>query len=151
MAELDRLGDMQSNLVKGVEGLQTVKIALDSDKSSLEDKQIELNTLQGILTTKQTTLDSQKSAKYNLMAVTQGQEAKFQQLLDQAKQEQEQMNNDIVYLEKIAREKLNRQLELEAINSDGLMWPIASRIITAYFHDPDYPYRYIFEHNAYKI
>ncbi|PIR06405.1 MAG: hypothetical protein COV55_03925 [Candidatus Komeilibacteria bacterium CG11_big_fil_rev_8_21_14_0_20_36_20] len=148
MAELDRLGDMQSNLVKGVEGLQTVKIALDSDKSSLEDKQIELNTLQGILTTKQTTLDSQKSAKYNLMAVTQGQEAKFQQLLDQAKQEQEQMNNDIVYLEKIAREKLNRQLELEAINSDGLMWPIASRIITAYFHDPDYPYRYIFEHNA---
>ena len=93
----------------------------------------------------------QKVAKNNILQITQGQEASFQQLLEQTRDEQRQLNNDLIYLEKVARERLNRQLALEAIESDGLMWPIGSRIVTSYFYDPDYPYRYIFEHNAIDI
>ena len=151
MSELEQLEDMQDNLVDGVEELNQVKMALHEDKGSLEDEKIQLDTLKSVLNNKVGALDSQKFAKYNLLDITAGQEAKFQELLQQAREEQEQVNNDIVYLEKIAREKLNRQLELEAIESDGLMWPVSSRIVTAYFHDPDYPYRYIFEHNAIDI
>ena len=151
MSELERLEDMQDILVDGVEELNTVRMALHSDRGSLEGEKVELDTLKGVLDNKIGSLDTQKSAKYNLLTITAGQESKFQELLQQAKEEQEQINNDIVYLEKVAREKLNRQLELESIESDGLMWPVASRIVTAYFHDPDYPYRYIFEHNAIDI
>jgi murein DD-endopeptidase MepM/ murein hydrolase activator NlpD len=151
MSELEQLEDMQDVLVGGVEELNTVKMALHSDRGSLEEERIELDTLKGVLDNKIGSLDTQKSAKYNLLTLTAGQESKYQELLQQAREEQEQVNNDIVYLEKIAREKLNRQLKLEAIESDGLMWPVASRIVTAYFHDPDYPYRYIFEHNAIDI
>mgnify|MGYP002639453125 FL=1 len=139
MAELDRLESMQNSLVDGVYELKEFKIALEQDKGSLQEEKTEIGTLKGILENKKASLDGQKVAKYYLMSVTQGQEAK---------KDQEKINSDIVYMEQIAREKLNRQLEQIGIESDGLMWPVPSRIITAYFHDSDYPYRYIFEHNA---
>ncbi len=151
IAELDRLETMQNKIVDGVEELNQIKIALKQDLDSLDQEKTEIDTLQSILENKRGTLDAQKTVKYSLMAATKGQEAKYRELLDQAKEEQEQINSDIVYLEKIAREKLNRDLLLENISSDGLMWPVASRRITAYFHDPDYPYRYVFEHPAIDI
>ncbi|MBT7228379.1 peptidoglycan DD-metalloendopeptidase family protein [Candidatus Parcubacteria bacterium] len=151
ISELDRLESMQDSLVGEVDDLNGVKIALVGDQTSLETERTELDTLKRILDNKKGTLDSQKSTKNTLMIVTEGQESKFQQLLQQAKEEQEQANSDIVYLEKVAREKLNRQLKEEQITSEGLMWPVSSRRVTAYFHDPDYPYRYIFEHPAIDI
>lgn len=151
LAELDHLENMQSSLVQEVEDLNEIKIALHNDKNNLETEKNELNVLENVLDGKKGNLDSQKSTKYNLMSITEGQEANFQALLQQAKEEQEQIDNDIVYLEKIAREKLNRELQLVGIESNGLMWPVPSRTITAYFHDPDYPYRWIFEHNAIDI
>lgn len=151
IAELDRLDSVQQKLVQEVDDLQTVKMALMSDVDDLEKNKTEVDALKNLLDNKKSTLDEQKGAKVSLIKVTQGQEAKFQAMLAEAKKEQAQIDSDIVYLEKIAREKLNRQLQQQAISSDGLMWPVESRRITAYFHDPDYPYRYIFEHPAVDI
>lgn len=151
LADLSRLEDMQDSLFDGVEELHEVKLALNDDKDNLEKEKDELDALNNILEGKKESLDGQKTVKFSLMASTKGQEAKYQELLQQAKEEQDQVNKDIIYLEKIAREKVNRQLELDNIDSDGLMWPIESKRITAYFHDPDYPYRYVFEHPAIDI
>ena len=144
MSKLESLEKMQDNLLGGVEELQGIKIALVDDKEQLETNKQELDVLADRLLVKKESLDGQKVFKYALMQDTQGQEAKFQALLDQARDEQLQMNADIVYLEQVARQKLNRQLELQELISDGLMWPVPSRYITAYFHDPEYPYRYFF-------
>lgn len=151
VAELNRLENVQDTLVQGVNELNTIKLAMSDDKKALETEGVELDALKDILDSKIGSLDGQKVAKYNIMKATQGQEAKFQQLLEQAREEQEQIDRDIVYLEQIAREKMNRELSEQALISDGLMWPVASRKITAYFHDPDYPYRYIFEHPAIDV
>lgn len=151
MSEVDRLEKMQNSLVKEVKGLDIVRIALNNDKEGLEEENLELSSLKGILENKAASLDTQKVAKSNLIEITKGQEAQFQELLAQAQQEQKQMDSDIVYLEKVAREKLKRQLEIDSIDSDGLMWPVPGKVVTTYFHDPDYPYRYIFEHNAVDI
>lgn len=151
VAELDRLDLVQQNVVKEVDGLQTVKMALLSDVDDLEKSKTEVDALKNLLDNKKDDLSEQKSAKSSLMKLTQGQEAKFQTMLSEAKKEQAQIDSDIVYLEKIAREKLNRQLQQQAGDSKGLIWPLASHRITAYFHDPDYPYRYIFEHPAIDI
>jgi len=151
LAEIDHLENMQDSLVKEVEDLNEIKLALNNDKDNLKTEISELDILESVLEGKKGTLDSQKSAKYNLMSITEGQEANFQALLQQTKEEQEQINNDIVYLEKIAREKLNRELQQVGLESNGLMWPVSARTITAYFHDPDYPYRWIFEHPAIDI
>ena len=149
--ELEQLENIQDTLLKNVDELQEIKLALANSQEDLENKKGEIDILKNILDNKKESLGGQKVAKNNILQITQGQEASFQQLLEQTRDEQRQLNNDLIYLEKVARERLNRQLALEAIESDGLMWPIGSRIVTSYFHDPDYPYRYIFEHNAIDI
>ena len=146
--KLEQLENIQDNLLKNIDGLQKIELALKNDKKYLNEEKKEIDLLKNILENKKGSLGGQKIAKDSLLQKTQGQEAKFQQLLEQSREEQRQLNNELIYLEKVGREKLNRQLALQAIETDGLMWPVASRIITAYFHDQSYPYKYLFEHNA---
>jgi murein DD-endopeptidase MepM/ murein hydrolase activator NlpD len=45
-------------------------------------------------------------------------------------------------LEELSKDELQ-------FNDSGLIWPLSgSHTITATFHDPDYPFRYLFEHPA---
>lgn len=151
ISEIQRMEDMQDSLLTQVEDLQKIKQTLTEEKTELENNKTELDVLAERLESKKSTLDGQKVVKINLLEQTQGQEAKYHTLLEQAKQEQQAINSDIVYLEKVAREKLNRQLQNKELVSEGLMWPVETHIVTAYFHDPDYPYRHIFEHPAIDI
>ncbi len=152
MNQIDQLEKMQDMVVLQVNDLKTVKMAMLNDQADLEKDITELDALKSILDNKKDVLDEQKNTKAQIVQLTQGQQAKFEVLLKQAKAEQSQANADIVYLEKIAREKLNRELQkkqkVEEASSPGLAWPLNSRTITAYFHDPEYPFRYVFEHPA---
>jgi murein DD-endopeptidase MepM/ murein hydrolase activator NlpD len=72
--------------------------------------------------------------------------------LKDAKTEQKEAAQEIVNFEREVRKRIE---ELNAdkieVNSDELIWPVPSHYITAYFHDPTYPFRYIFEHPAIDI
>lgn len=150
MNQIDQLQKMQDMVVLQVNDLKTVKMTMLNDQADLENNRTELDALKNILDNKKNVLDEQKNSKAQIVKLTQGQQAKFEVLLKQAKAEQSQANSDIVYLEKIAREKLNRELQKkqEDTSTPGLAWPVKSRTITAYFHDPEYPFRYVFEHPA---
>lgn len=150
MNQIDQLQKMQDMVVLQVNDLKTVKMAMLNDQADLENNRTELDALKNILDNRKDVLDEQKNSKAEIVKLTQGQQAKFEVLLKQAKAEQSQANSDIVYLEKIAREKLNRELQKkqEDTSTPGLSWPVNSRTITAYFHDPEYPFRYVFEHPA---
>lgn len=150
MNQIDQLQKMQDMVVLQVNDLKTVKMTMLNDQADLENNRTELDALKNILDNKKNILDEQKNSKAEIVKLTQGQQAKFEVLLKQAKAEQSQANSDIVYLEKIAREKLNRELQKkqEDTSTPGLAWPVNSRTITAYFHDPEYPFRYVFEHPA---
>lgn len=93
--------------------------------------------------------------KENLLEQTFASEKKFQNFLLQSKYEEEQVSNEIYSLEKNIRQKLEESDKIFSEGNSGsvvLSWPVdPGRGITATFHDPDYPFRYIFEHPAIDI
>ncbi len=54
-------------------------------------------------------------------------------------------------MERQLRKKLEAKDALPEGGDLTFSWPVPSKFITAYFHDPDYPYRHVFEHAAVDI
>ena len=153
VSQLQNMKTVQESLSNGLDTMTTLKIALVKNQGDLTSNKSELSTAQQTLDVKTGALVDQKSVKASLITETKGQETKYQQLLQDLRDQQTSINNDIVSLEQQAREKLNRQIKAGSTNlqSGPMAWPIDSRVITAYFHDPDYPYRNVFEHPAIDI
>ena len=90
--------------------------------------------------------------KETLLVQVNSSETEYQRLLRESKAEQQEAASEIASMEKLIRAKLatlqGKELEF---NENGLVWPVKKNVITAYFHDPDYPYRHIFEHPAIDI
>ncbi len=151
--QIQALQSIQDDVLGGLDVLGTLRIALVSEQEALDESRQSLESLQGELDLKKQALEDQKTVKYSLLDETRGQENTYQQLLEELRGEQDRINNDIVSLEQVAREQLNRQLKqgVRDLGSGPMIWPVPSREITAYFHDPDYPYRNVFEHPGIDI
>jgi murein DD-endopeptidase MepM/ murein hydrolase activator NlpD len=138
---LDLLKDQRRNLeIQGQNWQQ--KIAQEED---LKDE----------LLNKKSEIDERSNAQQILLVQTQLNERAYQQNLHQLQLEQQQVNSEIITLERRVRETLENQEKNEFLQSQGpaeLAWPVSpARGITAFFHDPSYPFRYIFEHPAIDI
>jgi len=141
---------LEESLNEQLSSLNDLRNQLNDRKVNLESRKKQLVKLQEKLSEKNDLLSSDKLVKAQLLSRTQGQEANFQKLLDEVKAEQNQINADIQSLEIEARKKLLESQGKLPVGED-FIWPVPSRKVTAYFHDPDYPYRYIFEHPAVDI
>ena len=148
--EVNELQVLEQGLNEGLALLDELKRQLDVKKGNLEKRREQLDDLKEKLEANGERLGIDKRVKDSLLYQTQGQEANFQKLLEEVRAEEAQINADIQDLEIQARKRI---LENEGVlpNDDGFIWPVPSRKVTAYFHDPDYPFRYIFEHPAVDI
>lgn len=153
LTQIQSLQNLQGTVLNGLDSLGELKVALVDEQKQLDDNRTSLTNLHGELEVKSGSLQEQRDVKFSLVDETKGQESKYQELLNQLRSEQDRINNDIVSLEQVAREKLNRQLKTgqKNLGSGPMTWPVPGRVVTAYFHDPDYPYRNIFEHPAIDI
>jgi len=146
------LKDLQISLQDSLSTIKSEKKELDSKKDELQDKEEQLQDLQNQLELKKVELDSEIGYKDDLLVDTKNSEAKFQELYQQAKREQENINALIYNLEQEARKKLEQQKQSKPSLTDAsLSWPVPKNYITAYFHDPEYPFRYLFEHPGIDI
>jgi len=144
--------DLEGKFEDNVEVLKGVKSNLEADKQAKEDKKDELDKLIETLEVNVSTLSDQKVYKEDLLIDTKESEDKFGDLLEVAKQEQLAAQQEILSLESQARERLEEEgIEWE-VDTGILLWPIANhKGISAYFHDPGYPFRKYFEHPAVDI
>lgn len=146
------LEDLNKEIGLSLDSLKTHREELEKNKASLAEKQKELAQLKEKLEEDRKTLDEERTNKTVILDQTSQSEKEFQRLLAAAKQEQLQAANEITGLEKAVREKMAKLEEKKLeFNDNGLIWPVPKNKITAYFHDQDYPFRYVFEHPAIDI
>ncbi len=131
--------------------LKDFKANLEERQKELDEQKKSLENLVSELADKKSTLESRSYAKKSLLTESRNSEAKFKSLVAQLRAEQSAINADIIALEQQIRKKLGGQQRYESLGPSQFNWPVPSREITAYFHDSDYPFRYIFEHPAIDI
>lgn len=122
------------------EDLQSKQAQIASRKKTYEDLKLELEN-------NKSKLKGQSNAKEQLLIVTKSSEQKYKTLLASLKQQYQAVINEQRAYEDQVRKKLAQQNKL-GDSVGALAWPLASRTITATFHDPDYPFRNVFEHSA---
>lgn len=146
------LKDINSEIGSSLNKLKLYKEDLDNQNKDLLAKKKDLNGLKADLEEKKLALESEQENKTYILEQTKSSEYQYQKLLKLSKQEQEEAAAEIADLEKTVREKMSQKNKQTLVaNTSGFMWPVPKNIITALFHDPDYPFRYIFEHAAVDI
>jgi len=132
--------------------LEELKKELDKDLVKLNDKKERLEKTKDEKRARNKELKQQKKAKDELITITKGKEDAYKELIQQAKDEQEEINKDLENL----RDQLElfdakkRTYEIEKnfydfsdkfgqVSDFGFSWPVDPvRGITAYFMDPSY-------------
>lgn len=141
------LEDINKEMAESLDNLKRYKRELEKNKVVLDEKNEELLNLKSDLEQNMLSLEDERNNKNFILEVTRNSETEYQNLLALAKQEQEEAALEITSLEKEVRERMKilagGKLEF---NDDGFIWPVPKNYITAYFHDPEYPFRYLFEH-----
>lgn len=150
--QLKYLEDVNSEIQEALGEVKDRKAELDKIKIELDAKAAELAKFKAGLEEKKQNLAVEYDNKNYLLEETRQSESQYQSLLSQAKREQAAAAADISNLEKTVRERLTRldPKKLE-YNDSGMIWPVARNVVTATFHDPDYPFRFVFEHPAVDI
>ena len=156
--DVEYLNNVSSAVRDGLEDLKDLKASLEEQQQTLNHKREQLAELQQVLADKKYNLDQEKENKNFILEQTQLSESEYQALLADAKKEQEQANAEISQLERTVRQKL-AQLEASRPKNNQnkpnstsvFIWPVPKNRINAYFHDPDYPFRNVFEHPAVDI
>ncbi|MFA5163327.1 MAG: peptidoglycan DD-metalloendopeptidase family protein [Patescibacteria group bacterium] len=151
--QMKYLENTNEEIANSLETLQENKNELEINKQALLDKKKELDSLQADLQEKNGRLVAEKEDKEFILDQTRSSEKAYQNLLAQAKREQDQAASEILSLEKTVRDKLAKSQKNKLDNSDSSMaWPVAKSYVTATFHDPDYPFRNLLgEHSGVDI
>lgn len=143
---------IQNKINDNLKDLKKYKIAIEENKNDLEKKRQDLEELNKELESRKGNLEEQQYTKQYLLDKTKKSEAKYKALVSQLKLEQSRINAEIVSLEKAIRAKLSGdKSKLAELGKVAFAWPVPSRVVTTTFHDPDYPFRYIFEHPGIDI
>lgn len=151
--QVQYLENTNNEIINSVESLRKDKERLDSNKFALNDKNAELNDLKLKLEEKKESLRYEQENKTYILEATRSSEREYQNLLQQAKREQQQAEAEIASSETLIRQKMS-QKERDRLNegNNTIAWPVPKNMIMSTFHDPDYPYRNIIgEHPAVDI
>lgn len=151
-SEYESAKNLSTDLNMSLGKVKELKVQLVEKQDALLGKEAELETLVGELELEKIELEGQLAYKEDLLSETQESEEKFTNLYWQVKQEQDAASSNVTALEKKMRAKLAEiELTKPKLTDSTLNWPVTKNTITSTFHDPNYPFRYLFEHPAIDI
>ncbi len=150
--QIKYLENLNSEIGNSLDDLKKYKEESEIKLTSLDEKNKELIYLRNEMEEKKIVLEDKQGTKVFILSQTRSNEKEYQRLVELAKREQAEASAEIARKEKLVRERIAKLegKELE-FNDTGFIWPVPKNTITSYFHDPDYPFRFIFEHPAIDI
>jgi murein DD-endopeptidase MepM/ murein hydrolase activator NlpD len=146
---VQKLEQINSDLAQAVKDAKALKVALEQAKADQEVKRTRLHTHEEDLQTNKMRLSEELEAKEIILATTRQSEKKFQSLVEELKQEQVFVQNQIRELQTRLEQRIQPSDE---IGGGLLSWPLSNtHRLSASFHDPTYPFRNLFEHSGIDI
>ncbi len=131
--------------------VKALRASLAGEKADREAKRQDSLERKRELEVAKMELEDERALKDQILTETKESELEYRYLLADLKHEQGQADSEIVYLEKALRQKTALADRLGG-ESAVFSWPLQpTRGLSSRFHDPDYPFRYIFEHPAIDI
>ncbi|MBI4992865.1 MAG: peptidoglycan DD-metalloendopeptidase family protein [Candidatus Magasanikbacteria bacterium] len=152
--QVQYLQTVQNDLVLNVNSLRDARQDLADKKKQIEERKNSYLTFKEELEQKKDDFDEQAKLKQDLLAQTYSSELKFKTLLANLKEQSQAVESEVISIEREVRKKLEKQKQLKNVELEPggkFSWPTQSRYITTGFYDPDYPFRYIFEHPGIDI
>ncbi len=152
-SRVQNLHALSTSIEEALNRVLETKRKLEAGKEDLTSKQTALDEKRQELEGQQALLEDQESYKTNLLDATKNSETKYQALLQELKQQAASVDQEIETLIQQVNDRLAARGEgVSFVQPGQLSWPIdTSKGISAYFHDPTYPFRKIFEHPAIDI
>ncbi|MBU1759171.1 peptidoglycan DD-metalloendopeptidase family protein [Patescibacteria group bacterium] len=150
--QLRYLEEVNSDLDGALEEAKLTKENMETQQSSREERLGRLVGLEDKLKVDMLHLENEISAKEVLISEVQYSEAQFATLMYELRQEEQYIDQQVASLQREIESKLYANDELGG-DSSILSWPAdpSYRGISAYFHDPTYPFRHLFEHSGIDI
>lgn len=148
------LADTNLEIGNSVDDLKDDKLKLDRNEIILKEKNDDLITLKTELEEKKLNLSYEQENKEYILDKTKLSEQAYQNLLQEMKKQQAQAEAEIVQAEQLIRQKMTEKDRgfLDSFDTSILSWPVPKNVITAKFHDPDYPYTSVLgSHSAVDI
>lgn len=151
-AERNRVAQLQGDLGRVLSDVRRQREELAAEDRQLTARKEELEALASELREEEESLSEEQDEKQRILNATQNNERRYQQLVTELKAEVAAIDAEIVALESTVRAKLTAIDEhFGTLGRVAFSWPVPNRGITTYFHDPEYPYRHIFEHPAIDV
>jgi len=126
---------------KNIRSIEEEKRDLETRKEDLKKENVELQGLLDVLGQSKSILKSNEDAKSMLLEETKGEEEKYIEMKQKAKEAEQALKGDLARVEdEISKEKerLSRMTRV-SLGQSSLLWPVDGKI-TAYFMDPTYPF-----------
>ncbi len=145
------LEDIQSRLQETLDEVQEIKAERQAKRAVQEERRLALENLKKKLEEKRAQLEDERGSKEYLLFAAEASETRFQEFLRDLRAESQLMDAQVSSLEKQLSSRL-KDYDVDFGGGTLISWPLSSvELITTYFHDPDYPFRYLFEHSGLDI
>lgn len=150
--QLKYLENVYSDLGRSIKTLRLTREELQVKEAQVENRRRTYEGLKKELEEKKQDLGEERNIRENLLVQTHSSEMRYTTMLANLKQQYQAIEGEVRDYEERVRKKLEEQQKIsENGGSISFSWPVPSRYITASFHDPDYPYRRVFEHSGLDI
>lgn len=151
--QIKYLEDVEGDISKTVTDMISLKADLETERKGKDAKKTALASLQKKLDDARDALNENKVAKMALAENARQNETSLKQQLQGLRDDQAAVDAEMAKIQLQLKQKLRENDKFANLaDNAALIWPVdPGRGITTYFHDPDYPFRYVFEHPGLDI